>query len=79
MLLFKDAKTRLKEFLLELCDNFGYDCEETGHKLIEHPYTQKDISTLIGVSRPTLNIVMNELKEEGFINFNRNIIELLKK
>ena len=78
LLLFKDAKTRLQEFLLELCEDYGYDCEKTGHKIIEHPYTQKDISSLIGVSRPTLNIIMNELKVEGRINFERKKIELLK-
>ena len=79
LLLFKDAKTRLKEFLQEMCDDFGYDCEETGHSIIVHPYTQKDISSLIGVSRPTLNLLLNELKEEGSINFTRNTIELIRK
>ena len=78
LLLFKDTKTRVIEFLLELCDDFGYDCEKTGHKIIVHPYTQKDISTLIGTSRPTLNIVLNELKDEGVLNFDRNRIELIK-
>ncbi|OIQ40581.1 MAG: transcriptional regulator [Bacteroidetes bacterium MedPE-SWsnd-G1] len=78
LLLFKDAKTRLQEFLQELCDDYGYDCPETGHKVIMHPYTQKDISSLIGTSRPTLNIIMNELKEEGLLNFDRKKIELLQ-
>lgn len=39
--------------------------------VVKHPYTQKDMATLIGTSRPTLNILMNELKEEGFIDFSR--------
>lgn len=78
LLLYKDAKTRLKEFLQDLCDDFGFDCGEKGHMVIEHPYTQKEISCLIGTSRPTLNIIMNELQDEGFIKFNRKTIELLK-
>lgn len=78
LLLFKDSKTRLQEFILDLCEDFGYDCEKTGHKIIVHPYTQKDIACLIGTSRPTLNIILNELKEEGFINFDRKSIEILK-
>ncbi|WP_460190640.1 Crp/Fnr family transcriptional regulator [Urechidicola sp. KH5] len=78
LLLFKDSKTRLQEFLFELCEDFGYDCPETGYKVIMHPYTQKDIASLIGTSRPTLNLIMNELKEEGFLNFNRKKIELIK-
>ena len=79
LLLFKDTKTRLVEFLQELCDEYGYDCEKTGDKVIHHPYTQKDIATLIGTSRSTLNILLNELKEAQIINFNRKEIRLLNK
>lgn len=76
LLLFKDAKTRLIEFLDELCSDYGYDCEKTGDKVIHHPYTQKDIASLIGTSRPTLNILLNELKEENIIEFTRKEIRI---
>jgi len=79
LLLFKDIKTRLLEFLNELCEQYGHDCETTGDKVIEHPYTQKDIASLIGTSRPTLNSIMNELKEAKIINFNRKEIRILQK
>ncbi len=79
LLLFKDAKTRLVEFLNELFADYGYDCTETGDHIIKHPYTQKDIASLIGTSRPTLNILLNELKDENYINFNRNEIRILQK
>jgi CRP-like cAMP-binding protein len=79
LLLFKDAKTRLLEFLDELCSDYGYDCEKTGDKVIHHPYTQKDIASLIGTSRPTLNILLNELKEENIIEFTRKEIRIHKK
>ena len=79
LLLFKDAKTRLVEFLDELCEDYGICCEQTGGMKIEHPYTQKDIANLIGTSRPTLNLIMNELKGDGIIDFNRKQILLLKK
>lgn len=79
LLLFKDTKTRLLEFLHELCDEYGYDCDKTGHSVIRHPYTQKDIASLIGTSRPTLNTLLNELKEENVINFNRKEIRILQK
>lgn len=79
LLLFKDAKTRLLEFLDDLCEDYGIGCEETGVMKIQHPYTQKDIANLIGTSRPTLNLIMNDLKENGVINFNRKEILLLKK
>jgi len=79
LLLFKDTKTRLVEFLDELCTDYGYDCEKTGDKVIHHPYTQKDIACLIGTSRPTLNILLNELKEEKVIEFSRKEIRIYKK
>lgn len=79
LLLFKDAKTRLNEFLDELCKDYGYDCPETGDHIINHPYTQKDIASLIGISRPTLNLLMNELKEDNQLDFQRRQIRIYKK
>lgn len=76
LLLFKDSKTRLLEFLNELYTDYGYNCEKTGDQIINHPYTQKDIASLIGISRPTLNILMNELKEASIIDFNRRQIRI---
>lgn len=77
LLLFKDTKTRLLEFLRELCDEYGYECPQTGEHVVKHPYTQKDIASLIGTSRPTLNILMNELKEAKVIDFNRKEIRFM--
>ncbi|PQJ73024.1 Crp/Fnr family transcriptional regulator [Polaribacter butkevichii] len=79
LILFKDSKTRFLEFMKELCEEYGHDCEKTGDKIIEHPYTQKDIASLIGTSRSNLNVLMNELKEANIITFNRKEIRLLQK
>jgi len=79
LLLFKDTKTRLKEFLNELCDEYGYNCDKTGDHVIKHPYTQKDIASLIGTSRPTLNILLNELKDENYLDFYGKEIRIIKK
>lgn len=76
VLLFKDTKTRLVEFFTELKEDFGYCCPNTGDTIIKHPYTQGDIANLIGTSRSTLNILMNELKENNIIDFNRKEIRL---
>ena len=78
LLLFKDARTRLLEFLEELCSEYGYDCDKTGNNIVKHPYTQKDMASLIGVSRPTLNILLNGLKEDKIIEFNRKEIKILR-
>lgn len=76
LLLFKDTKTRLKEFIKELGEDFGYKNVITGDTIIRQPYTQKELATLIGTSRPTLNILLHELKEENFLDFNRKEITL---
>ncbi len=77
LLLFKDTRTRVMEFLSELEKDFGTPLLN-GNIKIKHPYTQKDMASLLGTSRPSLNIIMNELKEEGFLDFNRNEI-IIKK
>ncbi len=78
LLLFKDTKTRLKEYLNELALDYGYKNAVSGDTVIRHPFTQREIASLIGTSRPTLNILINELQEEGYLNFNRKEI-ILKK
>ena len=41
-------------------------------------HTQSDIASLIGTSRPTLNILLKELKEDHYLNFNRKEIRIFK-
>lgn len=77
LLLFKDTKTRLLEFMYELKEDFGNYCEMgTGDIIIKHPYTQSDIASLIGASRPTLNALLNELKADETLTFKRREIRL---
>ena len=76
VLLHKDTKTRLKEFISDLCEE-GYDCPDTGDRVIQHSYTQQDMASLIGTSRPTLSTLMNELQQEGYLRFSRKQIRVL--
>lgn len=78
LLLFKDARTRLMEFLEELEKEFG-QVLANGDVLIKHPYTQKDMASLLGVSRPSLNIIMNKLKSENYLTFHRKEIIITRK
>ena len=73
ILLFKDTKTRLIEFLQDLKEEFGV-FNKNGDEIVIHPYTQNDIAKLIGTSRPTLNIFLNELKQEEIIDFGQKKI-----
>lgn len=77
ILLFKDVRKRTIEFLEELKEEYGKELLN-GEILIKHPYTQKEIASLIGTSRPSLNIVMNDLKSENYLTFNGKEI-LLKE
>ena len=79
LIMFKDAKTRLLEFLDDLSSDYGKEIDDTDKILIEHPFTQKELACLIGVSRPTLNVLMNQLKEEKIIDFKRKQIIFQKK
>ncbi|TDR19673.1 Crp/Fnr family transcriptional regulator [Flavobacterium cheniae] len=78
IMLFKDAKTRLLEFLKELADDYGFKNAVSGDTVIKHPFTQKDIASLIGLSRPILNILINELQDEKVLTFERKQIILYK-
>ena len=78
LLLFKDAKTRLIEFLKDLSVDYGAYCNANKCNIIEHPYTQKDIASLLGISRPTLNVLLNKLEKEKLITINRNKIMINK-
>lgn len=74
ILLFKDAETRLREFIKDLV-------RETGQKrgemvLIKHIYTQQNIADLIGITRPTLNQLFNDLRAQGALDFKRGEIRI---
>ncbi len=69
ILLFKDVRKRTIEFIKELKTEYGRELLND-EILIKHPYSQKEIATLIGTSRPSLNIVLNNLKDEGYLTFN---------
>lgn len=79
LLLFKDTKTRLKEFINEMKEDYGYENQVTNDVVIRHPYTQKELATLIGTSRPTVNVLLNELQNEGYLSFDRKEIIVKSK
>ena len=68
-LIFKDAKTRIIEFLREMALEKG---KKVGFEVMFRNYlTHKDIASLTGTSRQTVTTVLNELKEKNLINFDR--------
>jgi CRP/FNR family transcriptional regulator, cyclic AMP receptor protein len=71
-LVAKDARTRIVEYLKD-------SAEESGRKvgtetLIKNNLTHQDIASLTGTSRQTVTTVLNELKENNLIYFDRKRI-----
>lgn len=72
LLVFKDARTRVIEFLRDAASWKG---KKVGFEtLIPTKLTHKDIASLTGTSRQTVTTILNELKEKNLINFDRRRI-----
>ncbi len=69
-LIFKDARTRIIEFIkdmgVEIGKKIGYEI------LVKHHLTHQDIANLTATSRQTVTTVLNELKEQNLIHLERN-------
>lgn len=72
LLVFKDARTRIIEFIR---DSASYKGKKVGYEtLVPTKLTHKDIASLTGTSRQTVTTILNELKEKNLINFDRKKI-----
>jgi CRP/FNR family transcriptional regulator, cyclic AMP receptor protein len=72
LLVFKDARTRIIEFLK---DAAAWKGTKVGFEtMIQTRLTHKDIASLTGTSRQTVTTILNDLKEKNLINFNRKQI-----
>lgn len=71
-LVFKDARTRVIDFLK---DAAAWKGKKVGvETMISTRLTHKDIAALTGTSRQTVTTILNELKEKNLINFDRKKI-----
>lgn len=71
-LIFDDARTRIIAFLKNQAQKNGQKfADET---LIRHGFTHQDMANITGTSRQLVTIVLNELKKENLINFDRSSI-----
>ena len=69
-LIFKDARTRIVDFIRELGHEKG---KAIGHEiLVKHNLTHLDMANLTATSRQTVTTVLNELKEQNLIHLERN-------
>jgi CRP/FNR family cyclic AMP-dependent transcriptional regulator len=71
-LVLKDVRTRVIEFLKDAAECKG---KKVGSEtLIQTPLTHRDIGKLIGLSRQSVTVTLNELKSENLIYFDRKRI-----
>lgn len=72
LLVFKDARTRIIEFLRDAASWKG---KKVGFEtMIPTRLTHKDIAALTGTSRQTVTTILNELKDKNLIYFDRKKI-----
>ena len=71
-LIFKDARTRIIEFIKDSVNKRG---RKVGYEmLLKHSLTHQDIANITCTSRQTVTLVLNELKKSDLIYFNRGKI-----
>lgn len=73
-LYFKDVKTKVIELLLDLGQRMGKSVGED--KLINVKLTHEDLAKLTGVSRQGITTSLNDLRDAGNIDYDRNRILL---
>ena len=75
-LLYKDSRTRIKEYVLNYISQFGKEKEGvmTAKNLLSH----QDIAHLTNTSRQTVNNVMSNLRKDGVIDYNSKEIAILQ-
>ena len=72
LLISKDARTRVVEFLRDLAEEKG---RPVGFEtMIPNHLKHQDIASLTGTSRQTVTTILNDLKEKNMINFDRRKI-----
>jgi CRP/FNR family transcriptional regulator len=73
-LVFKDARARLMSFFKDWAYREG---DRTGDKIILNNYlTHNDIAGIISTSRQSVTTLLNELRDNGLLFYNRKRIEI---
>jgi CRP-like cAMP-binding protein len=69
---FKHTRARLAETFRELSGGFATRCE---HGFGQHlRLTQQELADLVGASRPVVSTILNELRDEGVLDYNREYV-----
>ena len=76
-LVFKDSRSRIIEFLLQLANNQG---QRVGYETVIRKFlTHQEIANLTATSRQTVTTVLNDLRNKEIIKFNRRRLLIRSK
>ncbi len=77
IMLFRDTRTRIIEFIKDLKDD-DQDALNllSGEIVVKNPFSQNEIAKLVGTSRSTFNIILNELEREDLLLYQKGQILL---
>ncbi len=68
-LVFKDSRTRIVEFLLEMAQKRG---QRVGYEMVIRKFiTHQEIANITATSRQTVTTVLNELRNKNLLTFDR--------
>ena len=68
-LVFKDSRTRIVEYLKDLANNKG---QRIGYEMLVRNFlTHQEIANLTATSRQTVTTILNELRNDNVLTFNR--------
>lgn len=74
-LLYKDAKTRIIDFLKEHLKEYGIS-QEDGSYVSKTTFSHSDIAKLTSTSRQTVNNVISTYRKEGILSYDRREIRM---
>ena len=75
-LVYKDAKTRIQEYIFDYINEFGIESGE--FIVVDILLTNNDIGRLTSTSRQTVNKTLNHLKTKEIIDFDNNTLKIRK-
>jgi CRP/FNR family transcriptional regulator len=73
-LVFMTVKQRLAHALRRLADDFGRP--EDTNATLSRKFTQRELAALIGASRPSVNLALSELEDEGLLRRTGGLLQI---
>ena len=74
-LLFKSAHARVAHALLDIASDYGV--KDNGGVVIPIRLNQRDLGNLVGLARETVNVVLQEFKQDGLVDATRRSIRII--